>query len=307
MNFLTLVLLLLALSGCSSEVVADFKKTCPDFFANPEGTLSPPTVFTGDNYKQICQILGNTYEYATLYDTANKIPVYSAYKFEGLMGCKRQSNWYIEPQLEDRNLDRKMAYGICGLTQLAYQAVNEDYKDSDYDRGHLAPVYHARSQHCSDATFTLTNAAPQNRSFNRGQWKKTEEAVAKTLKEKCEGNSAYIVTGVVPGTDKLKNRVRIPSYFWTAYCCLDNNQRVKAASGFIGGNINNQVQEMSVGALDAILSILYDQKVFKVFGGMCNEFNFGDFYWFSVLEACQTSQNMKECFEMFIKNRSQKS
>ncbi|XP_017572797.1 endonuclease domain-containing 1 protein-like [Pygocentrus nattereri] len=268
MNLFTLVLLLLTLSRCSSEVVNSSTQTCPQFFADPGGALSPPTVFPGNNYKEICQILGNTYEYATLYDTANRIPVYSAYRFNGYTQCTRQSNWYIEPQLENINYSKKMATE-SSVTNIQNQAVNDDYANSGYDRGHLAPVLHATSQSCSDATFTLTNAAPQDKSFNRGQWRITEKAVADTLVQNCKGNSAYIVTGVVPGTGKLKNRVRIPSYFWTAYCCLDNNQQVKAASGFLGQNKNVPVQEMSIKNLDTMLSGLYG-PVFNVFGGKCN-------------------------------------
>ncbi|KAL7846050.1 hypothetical protein AOLI_G00242420 [Acnodon oligacanthus] len=208
MVLLAPVLLLLALSGCSSEVVNSFTQTCPQFFAKPGGTLSPPTVFKGNNYKQICQVLENTYEYATLYDTTNRIPVYSAYKFNGLMQCTRLNNWYIEPQLEQITNSKKMA-PESSVTNIQNQAVNEDYANSGYDRGHLAPVLHATSQSCSDATFTLTNAAPQNKSFNRGQWRVKEEAVAETLQKKCKGNSAYIVTGVVPGTDEMKSKERV--------------------------------------------------------------------------------------------------
>ena len=120
------------------------------------------------------------------------------------------------------------------VPSLPHQAVNKDYsgtKTHGYDKGHLAPVYHATSQSCSDATFTLTNAAPQDKSFNRGQWRVTEEAVADILVKNCLPNSAYIVTGVVPGRRSLKNRVRIPSHFCTAYCCLDNNLKTKTSGG----------------------------------------------------------------------------
>ncbi|KAL0151496.1 hypothetical protein M9458_053201, partial [Cirrhinus mrigala] len=48
------------------------------------------------------------------------------------------------------------------------QALNRDYRKSGRDKGHLEPVFQANSQDCADATFTLTNAAPQNPSFNRG-------------------------------------------------------------------------------------------------------------------------------------------
>ncbi|XP_036413172.1 endonuclease domain-containing 1 protein-like [Colossoma macropomum] len=260
MSLLTQVLFLLALSGCSSEVVNSFTQTCPQFFANPGRTLSPPTVFKGKNYKQICQILKNTYEYATLYDTANRIPVYSAYKFEGKKGFDRKGSWYIEPQLEDQNKGRQMA-SESSVAQINNQAVNADYNGTHnhhFVKGHLAPVFHATSQSSANATFTLTNAAPQNDKFNNGEWKRTENAVAKALEKKCKGNFAYIVTGVVPGADKLKNRVRIPSHFWTAYCCLDHKRNVKASGAFIGENKNDPVQEMSVKNLDRKLRDEYD-------------------------------------------------
>ncbi|XP_017572793.1 endonuclease domain-containing 1 protein-like [Pygocentrus nattereri] len=264
-----LTLLLLALSGCSSEVVNDFTHTCPQFFANPGGTLSPPTVFKGNNYKQICQILNNIPEYATLYDTANRIPVYSAYKFQGRKGGDRQGNWYIEPQLEDKGPQMASESNVKHINN---QAVNADYKGTSthhFVKGHLAPVLHATSQSCANATFTLTNAAPQNDKFNNGEWKKIENAVAKTLEKQCKGNSAYIVTGVVPGPDKLNNRVNIPGHFWTAYCCLDNNLKEKASGAFIGENKNVPVKEMSVKELDRKLSDEYG-KVFRVFGSKCN-------------------------------------
>ncbi|XP_072513550.1 endonuclease domain-containing 1 protein [Salminus brasiliensis] len=264
------LLLLLALPGCFSAVV-NFS-TCPQFFADPGGTVSPPTIFARGRYQQICQIRqGNLHEYATLYDTANKIPVYSAYKFDGLMDCKRNDSWFIEPQLEDSTKDVYMKREDKSITY-QNQAVNADYENTGFDKGHLAPVYHARSQSCSDATFTLTNAAPQNKSFNRGQWKVTESTVAKALTQRCKRNSAYIVTGVVPDYNRppLKNRVRVPSHFWTAYCCLDNNRRVTASSGFLGVNVNVPVQEMPVAYLEGNLTNLYATQ-FSVFGLNCHQ------------------------------------
>ncbi|KAF4074891.1 hypothetical protein AMELA_G00228520 [Ameiurus melas] len=169
MKLLSVVLLLLPLSLCLAEVVNNFIVSCPQFFATPNGVVSPPTGF-GPQYKQICQTLNNQAEFATLYDTTYKIPVYSAYRFTGLKDCNRTDKWLIEPQLENVNLGRNMDTESA-VGNITHQAVNADYVGSHFDRGHLAPVLHANSQNCSDATFTLTNAAPQNFSFNRGQWK----------------------------------------------------------------------------------------------------------------------------------------
>ncbi len=61
-----------------------------------------------------------------------------------------------------------------------HQALNGDYEKSGFHKGHLAPVYQAESQDCADATFTLTNAAPQNPSFNGGQWRVLEKKKCRT-------------------------------------------------------------------------------------------------------------------------------
>ncbi|KAK2908563.1 hypothetical protein Q8A67_004400 [Cirrhinus molitorella] len=163
------VLMLWLLSNGSGKVVLDFESECGQYFANRKS----PTQLPGSQYKQICQTLNNVDYYATFYDTKNKIPVYSSYKFEGLKDCTRQNKWYIEPQLDDNNASSNMEFEndvkIPGLG--IHQALNRDYNIPKYDRGHLVPVYQAQSQSCADATFTLTNAAPQDLSFNRGQWR----------------------------------------------------------------------------------------------------------------------------------------
>ncbi len=147
------------------------------------------------------------------------------------------------------------------------QAVNEDYEKSGYDRGHLAPVFQAKSQSCADATFTLTNAAPQNPSFNRGQWRVLEGNIAKKLSDQCLSikHSVYIVTGVVPGINNINNNVTVPSHFWTAYCCLDQNNMCSDSGGVIGTNDNNaNIRRMSVAALEGDLKNLYG-KTFQLF------------------------------------------
>ncbi|KAF4074883.1 hypothetical protein AMELA_G00228360 [Ameiurus melas] len=279
MKLLSVVLLLLPLSLCLAEVVEDFIESCPQFFPTLNGEISPPTGFIGSQYKQICQTLNDKPEFATLYDTTNKIPVYSAYRFTGLKDCtRRRGDWFIEPQLNtytESNMATESA--ARKQPQIDNQAKNADYVGSDYDKGHLAPVLHANSQNCSDATFTLTNAAPQNSSFNRGKWKVTEREMAVFLNNSCitKDLRAYVVTGVVPGNKVLKeddvtnNSVRIPSHFWTAFCCLDQNNTHQSSGGYIGENINNDVNgPLTRQNLEDELNILYGINV-TLFGGGC--------------------------------------
>ncbi|XP_026784484.3 endonuclease domain-containing 1 protein-like [Pangasianodon hypophthalmus] len=283
MKLLSVVLLLRPLSACLAEVVNDFTVSCPQFFPTLNGRVSPPTRFIGSRFKQICQTRNNQREFATFYDTKNKIPVYSSYRFYGRVSCERKTgDWFIEPQLDSRQLDRNMA-SEAALGNIVNQARNGDYVGSVYDKGHLLPVYHAHTQCCSYATFTLTNAAPQHKSFNRGQWRVTEETMAVVLTDECinKGLSAYVVTGVVPGYNKLNNRVRIPSHFWTAFCCLDQNNKFKLSGGYIGGNSKDNLEPFwkSVQDLERHLTGEYKKhfpnqipnKAFTLFHGKCHE------------------------------------
>ena len=58
-----------------------------------------------------------------------------------------------------------------------FRAALSDYKSvaDEYDRGHLFPAADARTQTQMDATFLLSNMAPQHKALNRGLWKQLEE------------------------------------------------------------------------------------------------------------------------------------
>ena len=60
------------------------------------------------------------------------------------------------------------AFGFQNCEQ--FQALDCDYYQSGFDPGHLAPnAINSRDEEKQTGTFTLTNAAPQYGSFNRGQ------------------------------------------------------------------------------------------------------------------------------------------
>ncbi|XP_051756739.1 endonuclease domain-containing 1 protein-like [Ctenopharyngodon idella] len=257
------VLMLFLLSGGSAKVVKNFELDCGEFFANGKS----PTKLSGPQYKQICQTRNGVVHFATYYDTYNRIPVYSAYKFEEKKKCTRQNNWLIEPQLDDKAGPNMASEGSVKIRG-EHQSLDEDYENSGYDRGHLAPVFQANSQDCAYATFTLTNAAPQNPSFNRGQWRILEKNMAEELSKQClpKKYSVYIVTGVTPGKNKIKkDRVNVPSHFWTAYCCLDKDNRCHFSGGFIGKNEDKIPEEKTVYELETELAKLYNVRSFEVF------------------------------------------
>lgn len=97
-------------------------------------------------------------------------------------------------------------------------AAPEDYRGSGFDRGHLAPAadmaYDARAM---SESFFLSNMSPQNPSFNRGIWKKCEDAARKLAEE---ADIAYVVTGPVlekPAEDYNSigiNHVTVPEFYY---------------------------------------------------------------------------------------------
>lgn len=92
---------------------------------------------------------------------------------------------------------------------------NADYKNSGYDRGHLAPAADMEySRQTMIESFYLSNMSPQNMSFNRGIWSKLENQVRQWAKE---NKAVYVVTGTVltQGLPTIGHgRVTVPEFFY---------------------------------------------------------------------------------------------
>jgi len=107
-------------------------------------------------------------------------------------------------------------------------AVKEDYANSGFDRGHLAPCADMRwSQQAMDESFFFSNMSPQVPALNQVTWEKLEELVRVWAKEY---DTLYIATGPVlrdglPAIAdvisedkkekyKPKNKVTVPEYYY---------------------------------------------------------------------------------------------
>ncbi|KAF6036871.1 hypothetical protein EB796_004818 [Bugula neritina] len=129
------------------------------------------------------------------------------------------------------------------------QAINEDYQDTGFDRGHLNPNF----MHCGMArvaTFSLTNSVPQDPCFNRIVWYDIESTTKERFEQSCSFKQAnrYVITGAVPSKDKFippddiivddqpdkqTRRVNVPAYMWTLTCC-DSSSANNGTSHFHG-------------------------------------------------------------------------
>ncbi|KAK2857392.1 hypothetical protein Q7C36_005311 [Tachysurus vachellii] len=246
MQLLSLVLLLSSFSSPTlTEVVTSFQNTCPNFFIrNPKKTndIIVPTLFTGHQYKTICQRWENKYRFATEYDTVRRIPIFSAYTLLKAGTTIRSDVWKIEPQLEDikEYKDKKnMIDSPREGGKIFNQAVDSDYSGTGFTRGHVFPRQFAADQDQADSTFTLTNIAPQTQDSNQKWAAQAEEPMLKEINQDCkldQNNQAYIVTGVVPGrnwipitreVEKDQEGINIPSHAWSAYCCRNKTDYKK--------------------------------------------------------------------------------
>ena len=96
------------------------------------------------------------------------------------------------------------------------QADKEDYRNSGWDRGHMAPAGDMKwSTQAMDETYYFTNICPQNHELNAGDWKELEEQCRKWA---VKYGSLHIVCGPVVGKNvhgKLgNNQVVIPDSFY---------------------------------------------------------------------------------------------
>ncbi|KAK2863308.1 hypothetical protein Q5P01_002841 [Channa striata] len=235
------VLLLLSIAPTVTEVLQSMTQ-CAEFFLDKTPPQIPDDFKDQSRYKTICQTYRDKRRFMTLYDTENKIPVFSAYKYRGAGMGRPKQNWEIEPQLEDSTGDKNMQDSERDTYE--HQASTKDYEDEkDHDRGHLFPATFAFDEDDKMSTFTLTNIVPQAKAFNQGSWIKMEKCLGCILLRFCKNSNnvpeGYVVTGAQPGTKTLKNRVNVPSVIWSAFCCYNSERKKWIANSFWGNNVQD--------------------------------------------------------------------
>ena len=100
---------------------------------------------------------------------------------------------------------------------LTRSASPDDYKDSGFDRGHLAPAADMSwDREIMSESFFMSNMSPQRPEFNRGVWLDLENLVRSFARKEKE---VFIVTGPVfePGKKWQTigaNRVVVPDAFY---------------------------------------------------------------------------------------------
>ncbi|KAM8960245.1 endonuclease domain-containing 1 protein-like [Pelodytes ibericus] len=271
MSFVRLVLAFgFLFYGGLCDVVQTFSDvpSCQKYFyqgQEPKGLSSSQTA-------NICQRLQGVYHYATLYHRAARVPIYSAYILEKSTTSRpdiSSSNWYLEPMLAGIARQDMLQPSHSALQPelgaiTESQAVNDDYRNSGLTRGHVNPSQH-HSTESQISTFTYTNMAPQESNFNSGTWNQYETFLKDQILPACSQThvlSGVILSGFTPQQGKwLRGRVNVPTFFWSAFCCVRSNGTLRA-EGRLGRNTSPyDVVTNTVPQLESILSKEYGGQV----------------------------------------------
>lgn len=146
----------------------------------------------------------------------------------GYSNVHKTSLWVCEEITKEElagNAKRKNRFSPDPTIPSINRAELADYRNSGYDRGHLAAADNYKNdQGLNDETFFLSNISPQIHSFNAGIWKKLEQQIRDWVK--LHGK-IYVVTGPLYLENSQeafrsiswskfigKNNVGVPSHFY---------------------------------------------------------------------------------------------
>lgn len=94
---------------------------------------------------------------------------------------------------------------------------SDDYRNSGFDRGHLAPNYAISSEYGRSAqlaTFKMSNISPQRKNLNQKLWQRLEEVVTNHFLPRHQ--TLWVITGPIFDNNitTLKSGVEIPDAFY---------------------------------------------------------------------------------------------
>jgi endonuclease G len=129
-----------------------------------------------------------------------------------------QANWLahiISPEIKDGIITRTNNFRVDPAVKTG-TAIEKDYWNSGYDRGHLAPSADFRwSLNALSESYFYSNMTPQKPELNRERWAQLEDMLRRYVEE--YGHALYVVTGPIleSGLDSIgPNRVAVPKRFY---------------------------------------------------------------------------------------------
>ena len=142
--------------------------------------------------------------FAVLHSGQSRTPIFVVEKLtrESLIDAsneKRHNRFFADARLPSRE-----------------RATLEDYRDSGYDRGHMAPAADMPTARANDQSFSLANMVPQARINNERTWAGVEKATRHYVSH-AQG-SVFVFTGPVYRNDAPRtigpNQVWVPTHLF---------------------------------------------------------------------------------------------
>lgn len=144
---------------------------CPQFFVH-----SPPAITGFGKLRELCFS-----EFAVLHSGETKTPIYVAQRLnsqalEDGHYLKRSNRFYPEARLP-----------------AAERSDLQDFKNSGWSRGHMAPAGDMATAEGKAQSFSLANVVPQDALHNSGAWSKIEQDTRRYVR-RAKGY-VFIITG----------------------------------------------------------------------------------------------------------------
>jgi endonuclease G len=198
---------------------AENRRKAEEFTENIAGKPEIPRLQT-NRKEQIIYHEGYTVSYNSDYKIANWVAYELTAEEANSQEVKRSSHFVPDPAVAENET-----------------ATNEDYKQSGYDRGHLAPAGDMKwSIKAMRESFYFTNICPQNKGLNTGIWNVLENQCRKWA---ARHGTLLIITGpVIDGHLRQLgvHRVGIPNTFYKVICIPSGNK--PTGIGFLFENRN---------------------------------------------------------------------
>ena len=216
---------------CFALLVSSFFTSC-DFLLDI-GTEEPAVPSADDDSNTLLGFPSNAVSgesqiieheaYTLLYDYDTLLPVWVS--------------WHLDAD-DIGNLERKDNFRPDPLLPEAYQVDTDDYKYGNFVRGHICPNADRNGNEAmQDETFYMSNIAPQNSSFNSGDWQQLEKYCRDQALKDYE---LFIISGVygkggrnndneleytyINSDKETAKTLTIPAHFWKVVVIIPDGE-----------------------------------------------------------------------------------
>lgn len=167
------------LASCDGTVKQNSQSSVPDTFITANGTSSEVNTgeyaSTGDASLLDVSMPANL-SHSVLHYKAITIYYSDKYRVPACVAYEMTSTQATMADAPDA--ERRENYNFNRDTKVARCPEWWEYKETGYDRGHMAPAMDMRwDKEAMEQCFLMTNICPQDHELNDGEWRHMEEAI----------------------------------------------------------------------------------------------------------------------------------